>query len=327
VGIEQVRNHLAGLYPRVDPVSVLPAIRGDLDTVKGETDELDRLITDMFLTGPLSYVTIELEDPVQRRPTIIKVFKFTHGLDIERGVIPSSLIDDLIEAKFGYRPRFLGRRDSLNTILGWQSQGLWRAGVQLFAGDKPKAAEVEQAIAFADMFAKLVSSVTERDIWRLKSKLGRFSEEKLVSIVSNLQAHTFEDRVADFLRRKHGYTAVETRYKPPYLEGKEVDVYATRSSGHGSTEMTICECKLVIGNREISKDEVDVFRSVATRVAEVESAKAHQRGETTSIRCWFVTNTHRVPQIPTTEIRLMVAKLPQNWLVMDYWAISEIEPA
>jgi hypothetical protein len=214
------------------------------------------LITDMFLTGPMSYVTLELEDPEQSRPNIIRVFKFTQGLDVEQGVVPNALIDDLIEAKFGYRPRFMGRDNSINTILGWQAQGLWRAGVQLFTVDDPSETEIAHAIAFTDTFARLVSSITERDIWRLRSKLGGFSEEELTSILSNLQARMFEDRVADFLRRKFGYAAIETRYKPPYLEGKEIDVFATKPQIRGITQVTICECKLVMNERSIETTEI-----------------------------------------------------------------------
>lgn len=224
--LKEIKEYLEKRFPRVDPLVVLPAIRGDIDVMRGNGNEDEILVTDMFVTNPLGYVTLELEDSEQDQAGLIKVFSFARGPDVTAGIIPNALVVDLIEAKYGYHPRFPPGAGLDLSILGWQSQGMWRAGVQLFVGDEPTALEIEDAIRFADTFARLVSSVTIEDLWRLRSKFGSAGSKEMASLMTNLQARIFEDRVADYMKRKYGYRDIEKRFRLTYLPNQHLDIYS-----------------------------------------------------------------------------------------------------
>jgi len=336
--LKEIRKYLDARFFRVDPHVVLPAIRDEEETSKDlgpDTEDdgyLEReLVTDMFVAKPLTYVTLEKEDLEQEEPVILRVFSFTRGLDFKYGAIPNSVITDLIEAKYGFRPRFYeGKDPDDHTILGWQSLGLWRAGVQLFVVDEPDQVEIEHAVEYADRLAALVSSINLKDLWRLRSKIGGIPEEKLASILTNLQARMFEDRVADFLRRTYGYADVETRYKPPYLHGREIDVYAVKSQLRGTTRVTICECKMALDDREIAIKEIKNFKNLSKKVKLIESSRARNAGSRLKFEAWFITNSKNLPNAARTltnsKFRIMVAHLPLNWMRMDSWEIVSIEP-
>ena len=65
--LKEIKEYLEKRFPRVDPLIVLPAIRGDIDVLRGNGNEDEMLVTDMFVTNPLGYVTLELEDPEQKQ--------------------------------------------------------------------------------------------------------------------------------------------------------------------------------------------------------------------------------------------------------------------
>lgn len=94
----------------------------------------------------------------------------------------------------------------------------------------------------------------------------------------NLQAHHFETCVQELLWSKYSYTKVITRYKPPYLEGREIDVYARKGLVDKRKNVTICECKLKFGNAEFRLEEIKQFLEVVPKVRLYESALAAKEG-------------------------------------------------
>lgn len=130
--LAEIKEYLDNKYPSVDPGIVLPAIRGEVRSFDPEDDEY-LLIKAMYVARPLTYITLETEDPSYGEPNLLRIFSFTRGIDYPHGILPNWLIVDLIEIKYGYRPRFLAHSEpiDLSVQLGWQSKGFWRAGVLL----------------------------------------------------------------------------------------------------------------------------------------------------------------------------------------------------
>jgi hypothetical protein len=229
--------------------------------------------------------------------------------------------------------RFFGKRDSLNTILAWQSPGIWRTGVQFLQyeleHDMVDEVVVEAAIEFSENFATLVSSTTIQDLWLLKSDLKIVSTDEAMKAFENLQARHFEMCVQEFLQSKYGYANIITRYKPPYLKGKEIDVYARKGRIGQRKIVTVCECKLRFNKRKMQLKEIDYFLEVASKVRQYESELITREGGSVKIEVWLVTNTTVSP--PTLEIlhqndiRVMIAKLPSNWRKRGDWKIIEMK--
>ena len=69
-------------------------------------------------------------------------------------------------------------------------------------------------------------------------------------------ARIFEDATADYLRQKHSYDAY-ARYRPAYLENKEIDVFGRRAGI--PQRITVCECKLRFGDSPITMTDITIF--------------------------------------------------------------------
>jgi hypothetical protein len=298
-----------------------------IETVKRICDEL---ITDMYVVSGLTYITLEKEDLTLDSPNIMKVFSFTRGLEIP----DVHLIDDLIEAKYGTRFRFFGAKDSLNTILSWQSPGIWRAGVQFLQyelkHDMVNELAIEAAIEFSKHFADAVSSITTEDFWRLKSNLKKVSVSEAMMAFENLQALHFETCVQEVLWSKYGYTEVITRYKPPYLKGREIDVYARKGLVGKRKNVTICECKLKFGDTEVCLEEIKHFLEVVPKVRQYESELAAKEGGSTKTEVWLITNSKRISRqavsaLRNENVRILIAKLPSKWYKKGDWQITSIK--
>ncbi len=297
-----------------------------LETTKQICDDL---ITDMYVVKGLTYITLEKEDQTLDNPNILRVFSYTRGLDF-----PSpKFIDDLIEAKYGERLRFFGEKDDLNTIVGWQSEGIWRTGVQFLEyeleHDMVDEVVIEAAIEFSEKLATVVSSITIQDLSLLKSGLKRVAATEAMKTLENLQARYFEICVQEFLRMKYGYPNVVTRYNPPYLKGKEIDVYARKDLIGERKAVTICECKLRFEKREIQLEEIVDFLGVTSEVRKHESKLAAEEGGSAKIEAWLITNSVVSPSVLETlrknDIRVMIAILPSNWRKRGDWKITEMK--
>ena len=283
----------------------------------------------MYVVKGLTYITLEKEDPTLENPNILRVFSYTRGLDFSS----PELIDDLIEAKYGKRSRFFGEKDDLNTILAWQSPGIWKTGVQFLEyelkHDMVDEVVIEAAIEFSEKFAIVVSSITIQDLWLLKSGLKRVTINGAMKAFENLQAKHFETCVQELLRSKYGYTDVIARYRPPYLEGKEIDVYARKGIIGERKAVTICECKLRFEKRDIQLEEIANFLEVALKVRQHESELIAKEGGSTKIEAWLITNSIVSPGALETlrknDIRVMIAKLPLYWHKRGDWKIIEIK--
>jgi hypothetical protein len=326
--LPKIRGHLEKKYTKAEPFPTM-FILNNYDGFETTKKMCDELITDMYVVKGLTYITLEKEDPSLDNPNILRVFSYTRGLDL-----PSpELIDDLIEAKYGKRVRFFGKKDSLNTILAWQSPGIWRTGVQFLQyeleHDMVDDVVIEAAIGFSENFAALVSSITIQDLWLLKSDLKKVTIAEAVKAFENLQAQHFEMCVQEFLRSKHGYTDVITRYKPPYLKGKEIDVYARKGRTGERKTVTVCECKLRFYKREIRLKEIADFLKVASKVKQYESELIAREGGSIKLEAWLITNTTVSPRaleiLHQNDIKVMIAKLPSKWRKRGDWKIIEMK--
>jgi hypothetical protein len=326
--LPQIREHLEKKYTKVEPFPSMFTLN-NYDGFETTKQICDELITDMYVVKGLTYITLEKEDPTLDNPNILRVFSYTRGLDF-----PSpKFIDDLIEAKYGERLRFFGRKDDLNTILAWQSPGIWKTGVQFLEyeleHDMVDEVVIEAAIEFSEKFAIVVSSITIQDLWLLKSGLKRVAVTEAMKAFENLQARYFEICVQEFLRAKYGYSNVITRYNPPYLKGKEIDVYARKGMIGGRKTITICECKLRFEKREIQLEEIADFLEVALRVRQHELELIAEEGGSTKIEAWLVTNSTVSPSalenLRKSDIRVLIAKLPSDWHKRGDWKIIEMK--
>ncbi len=326
--LHQIRKYLKSRYIRVEPFPAL-FILNNYDGFEVTKEICDELIIDLYVVKGLTYITLEKEDPTLENPNILRVFSYTRGLDI-----PSSeYIGDLMEAKYGERLRFLGKEDDVNTILGWQSPGIWRAGVQFLQyeleHDMVDEVVIEAAIDFSEKFAELVSSITIQDLWLHKSVLKRVPISEAIKTLENLQSRHFEICVQEFLKSRHGFTDVVTRYKPPYLEGKEIDVYARKGRIGEQKTVTFCECKLRFGNREIEFEEVSNFIKIASKAKQHELELTAKEGGSVKIETWLVTNGNvslgALKILRQNGIKVVTAKLPSNWFKRGDWRIIDIK--
>lgn len=325
--ISEIRNYLEKKYTRIAPFPSL-FILNNYDGFETTKKICDAVITDMYVIKGLSYITFEKEDPTLEKPNILRVFSYTRGLEI-----PSSIIDDLIEAKYGKRMRFFGENDSLNTILGWQSPGIWRTGVQFLQYELDNEliddVIIEKAIEFSENFAKKVGSISIQDFWELKSGLNKIRLTIMKKAFSNLQARQFELCAQELLQSKYGYTDVITRYKPPYLKGNEVDVYARKGRVGEKKFVTICECKLRFENQEIQVGDIAKFIKIASKVKQHETEVIAKEGGSVKIRAWLITNAtaspHTLEILHQNKISVQTAKLPSNWIERADWKIQELK--
>jgi hypothetical protein len=122
---------------------------------------------------------------------------------------------------------------------------------------------------------------SERDNQIRYLQMPNFLDE--VSSYENTLSHLFEFKVGEFLRQRYNYSKVLIRYKPVYLDGKEIDIYAEK--GQIERSLTICECKLRLNNSPISLHEVESFGEKIPIIKEKE-AIVHR----TRFNFWFITN-------------------------------------
>lgn len=323
----QIREYLTETYVRIEPFPTM-FILDNYDGLETTKETCDDHITDMYVVRGLTYITLEKEDPDLDGPNILKVFSYTRGINL-----PSpELLDDIIEAKYGRRFRFFGEKDSLNTILAWQSPGIWKAGVQFLQfeleHDYADEGVISAAIEFSENLAEFVSSITVQDLWLLKSSLRRITINEVLETYRSLQSRHLEICVQEFLRSKYGYADIVTRYKPPYLAGKEIDVYAKKGRTGESKTVTFCECKLRFNDGEISLEELLGFIKVASMVKQYESEQIKKEGGNAKIIAWLITNAAISPAaleiLHKESIHVMIAKLPLGWHKRGDWKIIEI---
>lgn len=325
--IAQIREYLGETYTRIEPFPAM-FILNNFDGLATTKEICDTYVVDMYIVKGLTYITLEKEDPSLTTPNILKVFSYARGLDF-----PSpKFIDDLVQAKYGKRFRFFGDKDSLNTILAWQSPGIWKTGVQFLQyeldHDFVDDIVVRSAVEFSENFAQLVSSITIQDLWLLKSRLKGITINQAMTAYQNLQSQHFEMCLQELLRSKFGFIDVVTRYKPPYLKGKEIDVYAKKGRIGEPKTVTICECKLRFSDAEIQPEEVINFIEVAPKVEQHEMELTCKEGGSVRINLWLVTNaavsSRAVEDLHRHGIEIMIAALPSNWRERGDWKIVKI---
>ena len=136
----------------------------------------------------------------------------------------------------------------------------------------------------------------------------------------NTMARIFEDAVSEYLRNNEYYHTT-LRYSPSDLNG-EFDVFGERGSMKNK-EILVCEAKLRIGKKPISKSELDWFNQKATKFKKI------NQKDNVSFDFWFVTNIRNIePEakkfLHRTKIRFMVAELSKNWERQADWEITKI---
>jgi len=155
--------------------------------------------------------------------------------------------------------------------------------------------------------------------------------KKSQSLIHNLLSNKFEKEVENYIKREYQYQNTQLNYKPPYL-GREIDVCA--SKGTEKITMTICECKLKLGNQAITSKEVERFAELSRIFHQYEQDKARKEGRQITIRSWFVTNTNLISENAAKiankyKIKIMQAIIPTDidTLVSNTnWKISSIIP-
>lgn len=315
--LDGIRGFLNSRYRKVNPLITLRAI--DSFEYEDVLEELGvNIITDMYLTRTLAYVTIEKEDPTLKHANLIRVFSFTRGLD----VISIPIMRDALVMRYG--------EDSIKfpqggmVICAPYAPGVWRAGVLFFLVDKPRPEDIEDAIRFSEELTRKVASITIEDLWKLIGK-----KPEALKDVEDFQSRFFELEVENFLRRKYGYFNTDTRLKPPYLSGKEIDVIARKDVLSGKNTVTICECKLRFNDTPITENEIQEFAEKLRVIRDYEAEKAYKEGRGLKMYGWFVTNTQKVPEriiklAEDNDIEIRIASLPKNWRRRSDWKVLDL---
>lgn len=175
--------------------------------------------------------------------------------------------------------------------------------------------------------AYFLSKKTEKDETEDSSngsfRMPNFLDEGGYSY-ENYLSRIFEDAVADYLRQNHQYDAV-ARTKPPYLEGKELDVFAEK--GLPLKNITVCECKFrpVNPDSPITISEVQEFGEKAKKVEE-----HHRKSGVAKFWFWLVTNTDKLEEgvdeySKKIGIEIKKVHLPKNWKERSDWSVVKIE--
>jgi len=317
--LKDVKNFLNFRYRNVNPLTTLRTI--DSYEYEDVLKELGtNIITDMYLTRTLAYVTIEKEDPTQKRANLIRVFSFTRALD----VISIPVMRDALVTRYGDKSIEFHRKGMV--ICAPYAPGVWRAGVLFFIVDKPVPADIEDAIVFSEELTTKVASITIDDLWKLRK------ENEVLKDIENFQSRFFEVEVEKFLRRKHGYVDTDTGFKPPYLRGKEIDVIARKDTLTAKLTLTVCECKLRFKDRPITENEIQEFAEKFRIIRQHETEKACKEGRNLEMHGWFVTNTSKISEAifnlaKDSSVTIKIASLPKNWKRRSNWAIFDLTNA
>lgn len=156
----------------------------------------------------------------------------------------------------------------------------------------------------------------QKSIWQMPNFLegGIYSHP-------NYMSRIFEDAVANFLRENYGYEAT-TRFKPKYLDGLEIDVFAEKKIK--AREITICECKLRLNDSAITMSELDDFWKKIQTIKENED----RRGDT-RFHFWLVTNAKALEDgvedyAKKVGVDIMQAELSANWKKRSDWSVNKI---
>jgi hypothetical protein len=136
--------------------------------------------------------------------------------------------------------------------------------------------------------------------------------------IENYMSRIYEDSVAQYLHMKHGYST-KTRYKPQYLDGKEIDVFAEKLTPR---TFTVCECKLRLNDKPIIDVEITSFANKKDLIIKNEKRNLDDR-----FHFWFITNTKKIPEeikelAKRNKIDLKLGELPSNWKTRADWSIN-----
>jgi len=137
--------------------------------------------------------------------------------------------------------------------------------------------------------------------------------------IENLYSYEFEGAVADFIREKYGYNLVVRNFSPPYLDGKELDIYAVKFGD--PRRLTLVECKLRIydENNPITYEEVERAKEIMQKIEEYERDKANKEGDRLKTYKWIFTNSRTIESrarelLKESKIEVKRAILSSNWL-------------
>jgi len=137
--------------------------------------------------------------------------------------------------------------------------------------------------------------------------------------IENWYAHEFERATAEFVRDKYGYHHTRVNFRPPYLEGKELDVYAMKFGR--IRHLTLIECKLRIYDEfnPITVIEVASAKEVMQKIEDYEKKKAAKEGYCLKIYKWILTNSKTIQSearalLDESKIKVKRALLPPDWL-------------
>lgn len=137
----------------------------------------------------------------------------------------------------------------------------------------------------------------------------------------------FEDETALVINKIHRESCcyVQTRIKPEYLTGKEIDVFAYVSKE--PSQIIVCECKFRQKDIEvpIGTEEIDDFYEKANIIKNNEKVKHPQ----SRLNFWFVTNSVSMNDdllvySKDRGIELKKAILSTDWRTNPKWRINNL---
>jgi hypothetical protein len=142
------------------------------------------------------------------------------------------------------------------------------------------------------------------------------------SSLENYLSRIFEDAVAYFLQEKYGYFT-KIRNKPPYLGGKEIDVFGKNTNVDIS--YLICECKFRLRKNPITVEEISDFVDKTTIIKNQIDITNNE-----TIKFWLVTNSEIIPvdcltHAEKNNIKVMRAKLNSKWQRRSDWSVTEMK--
>lgn len=148
-----------------------------------------------------------------------------------------------------------------------------------------------------------------------------FFDENILS-KENALSRLFENAVATHISTKYGYQIRDDKRKPPYLDSRQIDIFAEK--GVDPKYITVCECKLRFKNQPLTMSELEYFNQKILKIRE------HEGKETPITFCFqFISNTDNLEEgvkefAIKNKIEIKKAHLPHNWEGRVDWTINEM---
>jgi hypothetical protein len=152
---------------------------------------------------------------------------------------------------------------------------------------------------------------------------------KYDNLVISMASRLFEVESERYLKEQYNYTSTFSPYSPPYLKGKQIDVYAEK--GIRDRIITACECKFRFKGKPLSIEEVNNFAEKMAILRGYLRTQSERQGVRCKIFGWIISNAMDAESevwrvAKENKIDLKHAILTKNWEKDAYWKIIDIIP-